>query len=164
MKESFYYEQLTNRSTEQVTESKAHQFETLHKAFLFGWGSILTFVIMIFAIIDPYRFDMVGNFVWGAIILWLLLLFIPGLCAILVWQWPPYQQIPMVNRRGIILQGLALSWVTYLSFVLFQLAWNIDDTGFIGIITFLGIGLGLGLFFIARRLYLSDNEQEELFP
>lgn len=164
MKESLYYEPQTELSTEQTTKGKASQFETLNKAFLLGWGSILTYVIVIFGTVDPYRFDMVGSFVSGAIILWLLLLFVPGLCALTIWKWPPYQQIPLINRRSVILQGLALSWVTYLSFIVFLLAWSPNDTAFISGAVFIGLGLGLVLFFVARRLYFSTQEQEDLFP
>lgn len=160
MKESIYYEPLATQATEQTSQP----FALLQKGLLLGWGSIGTYVIMIFATVDPYRFDMVGNFARGAMLLWMILLFAPAFCATLVWQWPSYQQIPLIEKRNVILQGLALSWVTYLSFVLFRLAWNLYDKEFNGIISFLGLGLGLGLLFIAKRLYRSDPDLEELFP
>lgn len=93
-----------------------------------------------------------------------MLLIGSGLSAIVVWKWPVWQYIPLETRRSPILNGFTLSWVTYLSFVAFHLAWNSDDSGFIVAILIIGAGLGLALFFVTKRLYAQSDEMDELFP
>lgn len=157
MKESQYFEQSHQFSPDQLG-SLYGNLKTVRDALLLGWGSILTFAILAFSSREPY-FDNIGG-----VFLWLMLLIGPGVGALVIWKWYAWQQIPLQDRRGVILNGLLLSWATYLSFVGFHLAWNFDDTGFIGIITFIGFILGLLLFILAKRLHKPETEDGELFP
>lgn len=164
MKGSIHFEQSELMSSEQAAQQR--QLKTVQHGLLLGWGSVLTFIIMVFSAFDPYGLSIAGPYEFGrgGIVLWLALLFVPGFGAFIIWRWPTWQQVPMASRRGVILSGLALSWVTYLSFVAFHIAWNFDDKGFVGIISFVGAILGLGLLYMANQLHKQIIQEGELFP
>lgn len=156
MKESMHYAQFPELSIEQKPAQL--QLKTVQKGLQFGWGSIFTFVVM------ALSFDMPYGFGRGSVLLWFMLLAAPGATALFIWKWPTWQESPMLFRRSVILNGLALSWATYLSLVVFQIAWNLDAELFIVIIAFIGLLLGSALLFVAKRLHNQIVQEGDLFP
>lgn len=130
----------------------------IQKLFLMGWGSILTFVVLAFATTGPYQFGVLG------MILWVILLLGPGAIAWMVWKWPTWQTVSLDMRRGLIFNGFLLSWATYLSFIAFNLAWYPYDTGFLAVISIVGLILGLSFIYIAKCLFREHEGVDELFP
>jgi hypothetical protein len=157
MKDSFASTQSEPLAVEQLANQLQH-LKTIEKGLLLGWGSILTFII------TALSTDVANGFGRSSALLWLMLLFAPGIGALFIWKWPTWQEVPAYQRRSVILSGLALSWATYLSLILFLSVWNSASIGFITVCSGIGVVLGLALLFAAKRLHKEVIEDGEFFP